>query len=757
MFSRTAIALVCAGACVVGAFGCSRDVERAKRAYVERGDRYVAEQNVDAAIIEYRNAVQQDPKFGEAYRKLAAAYLTRGDGPEALRSALAAADLLPDSPEAQVEAGELLLLSRRFADAKVRAQQALVTNAKNTRARVLLGNSIAGLKDIDSAIREFEEAIRLDPKQSGVYTGLAVLKASQGDLAIAEQTFKQAIETDPTSVAARLALAQFYWSSQRLGDAEQTLKTALDAEPRNPSVNMAVAVFYQATHRAAEAEPFLRTAVEVDPSPRIQIAAADYFISRGRQDDAKPLLAPLAKDRKVGPLVSLRLAGIAQLEGRPEEALKILDDTLTAEPKNAVVLTAKSDVLQRQGKLDEAAKVAEEAIAANPTSAAAHFIRGRVLAAQGRLETAEKSFNDALRLNPSASAARVELARLKMASDAGDAVALARQAAKEAPRSLDAQLTLVRGLVQKHEDAEAERILSDLVKAAPDAAPVHALTGSLLARKRDNAGARAAFSRALAIDPIDVEALEGITAVDMTTGRAADAIGRLEALMQRTPDDFGLMMVMAKAYATSRNLPAAERVLVKAIDVNPSGLAAYSMLGQVYLAQKQLPAARAQFEKVVAQQDRPVGALTVIGMIDLLENRVSDAQRSFERVIKLDPRAAVAANNLAWIYAEHGGSIDMALQLAQVAQASMPNEAEVNDTLGWIYYKKGMLPQAEEALQRSLKLAPKNATAAYHLALVLEKTGNLAGARRMMTQYLTLDSTSARSADVKRRLEALGT
>ncbi len=42
-------------------------------------------------------------------------------------------------------------------------------------------------------------------------------------------------------------------------------------------------------------------------------------------------------------------------------------------------------------------------------------------------------------------------------------------------------------------------------------------------------------------------------------------------------------------------------------------------------------------------------AYTVIGIIDLMENRVADAQQSFERVIKMDPRSAVAANNLAWL------------------------------------------------------------------------------------------------------------
>ena len=46
---------------VVAAASCARDVEKAKREHVERGDRYMTTRTYDAAIIEYRNAVQQDP------------------------------------------------------------------------------------------------------------------------------------------------------------------------------------------------------------------------------------------------------------------------------------------------------------------------------------------------------------------------------------------------------------------------------------------------------------------------------------------------------------------------------------------------------------------------------------------------------------------------------------------------------------------------------------------------------------------------
>src|SRR5215510_13019569 len=53
---------------------CSKDPEVAKREYVRSGDAYVAKKQYKEAVIEYRNAVQLDPKYGEARAKLADAY-----------------------------------------------------------------------------------------------------------------------------------------------------------------------------------------------------------------------------------------------------------------------------------------------------------------------------------------------------------------------------------------------------------------------------------------------------------------------------------------------------------------------------------------------------------------------------------------------------------------------------------------------------------------------------------------------------------
>ena len=73
-----------------------------------------------------------------------------------------------------------------------------------------------------------------------------------------------------------------------------------------------------------------------------------------------------------------------------------------------------------------------------------------------------------------------------------------------------------------------------------------------------------------------------------------------------------------------------------------------------------------------------MAAETMLGTILLRQNKAGEARKHFERALQINPRAAVAANNLAWDYANSGGNLDTALQLAQTAKAELPDNASVD-------------------------------------------------------------------------------
>ena len=164
------ITMLTAAALVASA--CSRDPEATKRDHLQRGDQYLKDKQYSSAIIEYKNVVQADPRSGEGRRKLADAYLASGEFDSGFREYIRAADLLPNDTDVQLTVGGLRLVGRQFDDARSIAEKILARDPSNVLALVLRANAIAGLKNPNDAVKDLEEAIKLDPAGSELYTNL---------------------------------------------------------------------------------------------------------------------------------------------------------------------------------------------------------------------------------------------------------------------------------------------------------------------------------------------------------------------------------------------------------------------------------------------------------------------------------------------------------------------------------------------------------------------------------------------------------
>jgi Flp pilus assembly protein TadD len=173
------------------------------------------------------------------------------------------------------------------------------------------------------------------------------------------------------------------------------------------------------------------------------------------------------------------------------------------------------------------------------------------------------------------------------------------------------------------------------------------------------------------------------------------------------------------------------------------------MLGQLYASQNRLPEATAEFEALVQKQPKGVGAHTLLGVLLQLQNRRDEAKARYEKVLELNPSAGVAANNLAWMRAEDGDQLDVALQLAQTAKAAMPDSPEVSDTLGWVYFKKGLTSLAISSFKEAVEKNPNNAVYNLHLGLAYARNGDAVVARQTLERALTANPNVDGAAEAR--------
>ena len=128
------------------------------------------------------------------------------------------------------------------------------------------------------------------------------------------------------------------------------------------------------------------------------------------------------------------------------------------------------------------------------------------------------------------------------------------------------------------------------------------------------------------------------------------------------------------------------------------------------------------------------------------------AREHYEKAIQFNPDMGHSKNNLAYLLAEEGESLDRALELAQDAKELLPDSPNVADTMGWVLFKRGgtslgpAVVYLEEAEERMDPNSPSLGFVRYHLALAYESTGEEEKAIASLDRALqSLEEQRARS------------
>ena len=216
-----------------------------------------------------------------------------------------------------------------------------------------------------------------------------------------------------------------------------------------------------------------------------------------------------------------------------------------------------------------------------------------------------------------------------------------------------------------------------------------------------------------------------------------------------------LQAVLARVFQRRGQLAEAAAAHEKAIELDPRPAGGHVELGKLYAATNRLDEALAETTKALEIDPKSAEAWLVLGQVQEKKGAVAKAQEAFKKALDIDPRYAPAANNLAWIYSEHGGNADEALRLAQLAKQIAPDDPHISDTLGWLLYKRGVYQQAINLLKESAVKLPDSAQVHFHLGMTYYKLGDKPAAGQALRRALELDAALADAAEARRVLSTL--
>jgi Tfp pilus assembly protein PilF len=144
-------------------------------------------------------------------------------------------------------------------------------------------------------------------------------------------------------------------------------------------------------------------------------------------------------------------------------------------------------------------------------------------------------------------------------------------------------------------------------------------------------------------------------------------------------------------------------------------------------------------------------ARTQLATLYIADGNLEAARRQLEPIVKLQPYNVSALNDLAWTLQKADSA--RALKLAATAAKISPQSGEVLDTLAWLKWQQNAKPESLALLRQAHALSPQEPNIDYHLAVVLQASGDRANAEQILQAALKANPSARNSAEVQ-RLEA---
>ena len=708
-------------------------------AITKKADKLFTSGNYAEAELNYKKALQKDSNYGEAHYGLALTELQLLKTREAYDSMSRAADLLPNRPDVKIRLADFAL-ALYLPDPK---HPANLYNQLNQLSGDLLAkdpNSFDGLrikghlataenKTADAA-DFFRKANRVKPNQPEIVLSLsqALFKLKlDGE---AEKTAWDLINNKSTFPQIYDLLYKHYLFTGRLADAEKIMRAKVANNPKTARYLTQLAGHFYAFGKRTDMEATLQVIKDHSKEfPDAHILVGDFYTDIGQLDQARREFEQGAKDDpKQAQLFQKRITNLLMVQGQKDAALQEVDKMVAADPKSASLKSVKAGLLLNSGereKIDAAVQELTEVVKNKPDDPIARYNLGRALMAQGNLALATGQFEESIKLRPSLIPPRFHLADIGIETRRFDqSLRYANDILALQPNDPEARLR--RAMSEQGLDRlkEAREDLNNLIKEQPKFVDAQLQLGFLDIREKRLREATELFQKLYQPGNKDVRPLQALVQALELGGQSDKAIKLLSDELKSAPDSVAIRLDLAATAAKAEKLDLAIDQYQQLASSNPKAAVLQFYLGELYDKKGEKDRALASLQKAVQLDPKDTTIAMRLSSVLDQAGRKEEAIAVYRKLLKLQPDNPMALNNLAFLMADSGNNLEEALKLAEQAKRKMPQQPVVDDTIGWIYLKKGMPQSAMQVFGTLTRQQPANSTYHYHYGLSLLKHGD---------------------------------
>ncbi len=681
------------------------------------------------AISRFQELFEDQPWSLESAYLLSQALGVNGQLTAAKKALEHAADIVASqSPDDLVGNPRLLLISSLVTydtediDASLRFLRGYLQHKpQDFQARKQLAKLLSITGKSHQAIGELHKLISKRPRDPQLHIMLGDINVQIGDYMQAEGHYATALDigTPSAKLIAKVGIAQTGRGRSDLAiDTMQRLVDLAPGKSAGASIFLGILYLHEGDLEAAHsiADQIVAHTPEhllaINLQAVVAVARGDYKVGRALFNKA------LDFDPDFDP-ARVNLIKLDIVEERYQQARQTLDTLIEREPDNISILRAFAELHMVLAEYREAAQRLERIRSLAPDS-----VRNILLLSQvyERMNQPQAALDTVLALEnfaPDDLAVQLRLAEIQLQrGKREEALSYLRLAAQLAGDHLGRRLAVARVQIAAGAFDAANQSIQDALSENPDAPEPRLLLGKIDALQGRWAQADKTISAVLQTHPRHARASALLGDIRLERGQTQDALSLYRKALQL--DD------------SATNALRLHRARISA--------------GQTRMA----------YEGLAAWHRKRPGNETVMAV--LADHYAQAGQRAkalalYRGILDANPESVAAHNNLALALLPLDR--ERALMAALGAYRLDPTNAAVLDTLGWIEVLNGDLETGLSRLREALKHTDEAAQIHYHLAVALEKRGDLRGARQALRQALKQQGPFPERSKAEQRLQWL--
>lgn len=658
--------------------GCAADSEADQIASAKSS---MAKGELNAAAIKLRSTLQTNPNSGEARALLGQTFLAGGDSASALVELEKANQLrwradqvIPKLAEALVANGQAVLACQRF-DAVTLADPAALADLKSALAigYFVQGKSELGLASIDAALQAQPKHIK-----ARLLKARAIAERGQIDAAL---TLADAVIVDSPKVPDGMLLkAELLWYAKSdTAAAAKVLHDILRSHPHYLPAHTTLLTLLVTT----QDYPAFKTAVaelklHAPGSPTTLFYDTFALLIEHDLSKARERVQQLLRTVDKSPLV-FQMAGSVEYEsGMLRAAETHLTQALQLAPNLTKARLLLASLYLRSAQPQKSLAVLQVLLSRTPPDVAALGIAAESYILSGDVSKAEQFYSLAAKATPQDSKAKTALALMQVSQGNADVGFAQLDNIAATYTQSYADLAIIATRLRRNETNEALRAVDRLIAKAADKPLPYLLRGQVLVQREDTNGARASFEKAIAVDPSYFPATSALVSLDIDQNKYEDGRKRLEAQLQRDPQNFLAKIALADVRHRSGAKPdEVIELLTQAVKINIVEPRSRIALVDYLLSRQRAAAALLAAQDAIAALPDVPELLDALGRAQLASGSAQQAIISFSKLVSAKPGVALSHLRLAdanvvnndqasaWINLRKALEIEPALSQAQ--------------------------------------------------------------------------------------------